>query len=129
MGLFKQMKDMKQMVSAAPDLVEQAMKMAGDAGQLQAQAAQAAQYQAAAAGQLPAADGSLDPISGVDLRTYATVIKGIAAYQYDQSKLPGIAASHGIPADAWQAAHDGWNARIQNEPAVAGAFSRLYQEV
>ncbi len=137
MGLFRQMKDMKAAVAAAPGLVDQAQQMAASAEQYQAQAmaeqqsllGQAVAHQMAAAGQLQPQAGGLDPIAGVDITTYATVVKAIAPLGYDQSLLPGIAASHGIAADAWQQAHDGWNARIQNDPAVARAFSDVYRSV
>jgi len=54
-------------------------------------------------------------------------VKAIAPLNYDQSALPGIAASHGVDSASWQQAHDGWNARIQGEPAVAKAFSDIYR--
>jgi hypothetical protein len=71
-------------------------------------------------------DDALTPIEGVTLDTYATVVRGIAAYNYDQSMLPGIAALHGIAADSWRRAHDGWNIRIQRDAAVARRFSDIY---
>lgn len=137
MGLFKQMKDMKDAVKAAPGLVDQAQQMAATAQQYQAQAmvqqqsvmGQAVAHQMAASGQLQPQAGGLDPIAGVDINLYATIVKAIAPHGYDQSLLPGIAASHGVGADAWQLAHDGWNARIQNDPAVARAFSDVYRAV
>lgn len=137
MGLFKQMKDMKDAVKAAPGLVEQAQQMAAAAQEMQAQGLaeqqavmdQAVAHQMAAAGQVQPRAGGLDPIAGVDLRRYAQIVKAIAPLGYDQSKLPDIAASHGIARDAWQQAHDGWNARIQNDPAVARAFSDVYASI
>lgn len=135
MGLFKQMKDAKQMVAAAPGMVDQAQQMAASAQQMQAQQMQAAQYQQAAmhqqaaAGNLAPQPGGLDPIAGVSLQQYAVIVKAIAPLNYDQSALPGIAASHGIDGSSWQQAHDGWNARIQGDPAVARAFSDIYRGV
>ena len=134
MGLFKQMKDMKDMVAAAPGLIDQSQQLAANAQAMQAnqQAAayqQAAAHQAAAAGQLAPQPGGLDAIAGVSLQQYAVIVKAIAPLNYDQSALPGIAASHGIDGAAWQQAHDGWNARIQGDPAVARAFSDVYRGV
>lgn len=137
MGLFKQMKDMKDAVKAAPALVDQAQQMAASAQQYQAQAmaqqqsvmGQAVAHQMAATGQLQPQAGGLDAIAGVGLQQYATIVKAIAPLGYDQSLLPGIAASHGIAADDWQQAHDGWNARIQDDPAVARAFSDVYRSI
>jgi hypothetical protein len=137
MGLFKQMKEMKDMVHAAPGMIDQSQQMAASAQAMQAQAAaqqqaayqQAALHQQAAAGNLQAQPGGLDPIAGVSLQQYAVIVKAIAPLNYDQSALPGIAASHGIDGASWQQAHDGWNARIQGDPAVARAFSDIYRGV
>lgn len=132
MGLFKQMKDMKDMVAAAPGLIDQSQEMAANAQVMQQQ--MMAQQQAAmqqAMGQQGAAvapqPGGLDPIAGVDLQKYAKIVKGIAPLNYDQSLLPGIAAANGVDAASWTQAHDGWNARIKSDPGVAAAFSAAYQ--
>lgn len=137
MGLFRQMKDMKDAVKAAPALVDQAQQMAAAAQQYQAQAmaqqqavmGDAVAHQMAASGRLQAQPGGLDAIAGVGLPLYATIVKAIAPHGYDQSLLPGIAASHGIRADDWQRAHDGWNDRIQRDPGVARAFSDTYRSI
>ena len=130
MGFFKQMKDMKEAVAAAPGLIEQSQQMANSAQINQAQMmAQAQAHQQAAAGNLQAQPGGLDAIAGVSLQQYAVIVKAIAPLNYDQSALPGIAASHGIDGASWQQAHDGWNARIQGDPAVARAFSDVYRGV
>ena len=133
MGLFKDMKDMKNAVAAAPGMVNQAQQMAANAQAMQAQ--MMAQQQAAMQ-QVPMANpsmaapgGNLEPIAGVDLTTYARIVKAIAPLNYDQSALPGIAATHGIDGASWQVAHDGWNARIQGDPGVARAFSDVYRTV
>ena len=134
MGLFKQMKEMKDMVHAAPGMIDQAQQMSANAqgmavAQQQAAYQQAAAAQAAAAGTLQPQPGGLDAIAGVSLQQYAVIVKAIAPLNYDQSALPGIAASHGIDSGTWQQAHDGWNARIQGDPAVARAFSDIYRGV
>lgn len=136
MGLFKQMKDMKDLVHAAPGMVEQSQEMAANAQAMQAQMmaqqqAAMAQQQAAMAGAAPgaASAASLDPIAGVSLELYAQIVKAIAPLNYDQSALPGIAASRGVDGASWQQAHDGWNARIQGEPPVAKAFSDIYARI
>ena len=137
MGLFKSIRDMKDMVQATPGIIDQANQMSANAqgmaaAQQQQQAAayqQAAAAQAAAAGTLQPQPGGLDAIAGVSLQQYAVIVKAIAPLNYDQSALPGIAASHGIDSTSWQQAHDGWNARIQGDPAVARAFSDVYRGV
>jgi hypothetical protein len=129
-GLFKQMKDMKKMVEAAPGMISQAQQMGAQAQEMAAAQQAAAQQQMAAAqaaGQ-PAGvtDAELEPIAGVSLEQYATISKGLAAYGYDQSKAVEVAASHGVSADNWQQAVDGWNARIKANRAVGAEFNKLY---
>ena len=142
MGIFKQIKDMKDMVNAAPGLVEQAQQMGAQAQQMaaaQRAAAQAqmAQYggaqpgafgqQAGAFGQQAEAGPDFEPINGVSLDQFAAVTKAVAAFNYDGSKLAEIAASKGIPAYAWETACNGWNGRIKSNPAVAQRYNQLYR--
>ncbi len=67
------------------------------------------------------------PIAGVDLPTYAWVLKQIAPLGYDQTLLPEFAARRGIPPEDWQRAMDGWAIRL-DDPAVAGVFRQLYDD-
>jgi hypothetical protein len=145
-GMLKRMKDMKEMVNAAPGMIEQAQQLGAQAQQMaaaqqaaaQAQIAQAQMGQAQGLGQfggLPATQAGLAPtgpdfdaIAGVSLEEFAAVSKGSAAFNYDQTKLPEIAASRGIPAFNWDEATKGWNGRIQANPAVAQRYNQLYRE-
>ena len=141
MGMLKRMKDMKDMVNAAPGMVEQAQQLGAQAQQMaqpQQAAAQAQMAQAQQMGQFGGLPGTqagavptgpdFDPIAGVSLEEFAAVSKGIAAYNYDQARLPEIAAARGIPAFNWDEATKGWNGRIQANPAVAQRFNQLYRE-
>jgi hypothetical protein len=126
-GLFKDLKNMKETVAAAPDMIDQAQQMAANAQQMAAQqqaAAAGMMQQAAAAG--TAAGPDFEPIAGVSIELYAEISKGLAAVNYDQSQAPAIAATKGVSAENWQAALDGWNARITANPAVAQRFNALY---
>jgi hypothetical protein len=140
-GMLKRMKDMKEMVNAAPGMIEQAQQLGAQAQQMaaaQQAAAQAQMGQAQGLGQfggLPATQPGLaptgpdfDPVAGVSLEEFAAVSKGSAAFNYDQTKLPEIAASRGIPAFNWDEATKGWNGRIQANPAVAQRYNQLYRE-
>lgn len=138
MGIFKQLRDAKDMINAAPGMVSQAQQMAAQAQEMaaaqqaamQAQMAQAGMAQAGGMAGAPGAAPTgpdFEPIAGVALDQYAAVSKGVAAYNYDQSKLVEIAASRGIPAPAWEAAFIGWNERIKRNPAVAKHFNTLYR--
>ena len=129
MGMLKRMKDMRDMVEAAPGMVAQAQQLSAQAQQMAA--AQQAAYQAQAglaAGAQPAAEGAdFEPIAGVSIEQFAAVSKGVAAFGYDPTKLPEIAASRGIAPADWQTAHQGWNERIKRDRAVAQRFNQLYR--
>ena len=131
MGMFKRMKDMKDMVEAAPGMVAQAQQLSAQAQQMAVAQQAAMQAQMAQAGGAQpgtaAAGADFEPIAGVSLDQFAAVSKGVAAYGYDASKLAGVAASHGIAAFAWDTAYPGWNERIHRNRAVAQRFNQLYR--
>jgi hypothetical protein len=129
-GLFKQMKDMKTMVNAAPGVVKQAQEMGAQAQQYAA-AQQVASQQAAveqrAAVASQASDADFEPIAGVSIERYVEVSKGLAAYGYDPTKATDVAASLGIDGDSWQTASEGWNQRMRANPGVAQRFNTIYR--
>ena len=135
MGMMKRMKDMRDMVNAAPDMVAQAQQLGAQAQQMAAaqQAAVQAQLAQQQMGGGFAAPGAaptgpdFDPIAGVSLEQFAAISKGVAAFNYDQAKLPEIAESKGVPAAHWEEASRGWNDRIKANPAVAQRFNLLYR--
>ena len=108
------------MVEAAPGMVQQAQQMA--AAQRTAMQAQMARAGGMQPGTAPAGP-DFEPIAGVSLDQFVAVSKGVAAFGYDQSKLPEVAASTGIPAYTWETAYKGWNDRIKSNPAVAQRFN------
>jgi hypothetical protein len=129
MGLFKQMKDMKDMVAAAPGAIDQANQLGANAQAMAAQQ-QAAATQAAAAQQASvaaAATGAdFEPINGVSLALYAEISKDLATVNYDTSQTTMLANAKGVVASDWEAAVAGWNARMQSNPAVGQQFNALY---
>ena len=132
MGMLKRMQDMKDMVNAAPGMVAQSQQLAAQAQQMaaaQQAAAQAqlGQYQQAPFGGVPAGP-DFDPVAGVSLEQFAAVSKGVAAYNYDASKLVDVAIAHGIDPVSWESASQGWNERIKANPAVAQQFNQLYRQ-
>lgn len=137
MGLFKDFKDMKDMVEAAPGMIDSAQQLQANA---QAQAA-AAQAQYGAAGAMPGqayvnnlnagingepSAEALAPINGVTLETYTAIIKELGARGNDQSLLPEIAGSHGVKPADWEKAKEGWGARIKDDRALGSKFNALY---
>ena len=133
MGMLKRMKDMRDMVEAAPGMVQQAQQLGAQAqemaaAQQAAMQAQAAQYGGSPAG-TAAAGADFEPVAGVSLEQFAAVSKGVAAFGYDPTKLPEIAASKGIDAVTWDAASRGWNERIHRNRAVAQRFNQLYRAI
>lgn len=125
MGVFKQLKDLKGTVAAAPDMIDQANQLSA-AAQANAAAMQAQMGQQAAAPLGPAEGPDYEPIAGVSLELYTEIAKSLATVNYDQSKGPEMAAKKGVVAADWQAAVDGWNARMKANPAVAKRFNALY---
>jgi hypothetical protein len=112
------------MVRNAQQMAAQAQEMAAAqqaAAQQRIQQVSAQQQAAVAAG-----GPDYDPIAGVSIEQYAEVSKGLAAYNYDQTKGPMVAASKGISADSWEQAVTGWNDRIRTNPTVAQRFNQLY---
>lgn len=128
MGMFKRMKDMKDMVEASPDMVRQARQMGAQAQEYAAaqQAAMGAQTAQMAPPAAAAGTADFEPIAGVSIELYAEISKGLAAYNYDITKGPEVAASKGVSADDWNAAMTGWNERIKANRAVAQRFNALY---
>ena len=135
MGLFKDFKDMKDMVESAPAMMEAGQQAAANA-QAQAAASQA-QFGAPGGAQAyvnnlnagingePSAD-ALKPINGVTLEAYTAIIKELGARGNDQSLLPEIAQSHGVKAADWEKAKEGWGARIKDDRALGSKFNTLY---
>ena len=125
MSMFKQFGDKAKMVKAAPGLIDQANTLAAQSetyrSQMDAQAVHAMTAQPA--------PGNLEPIAGVDLERYARVVKGIAAYGYDETKLPLVAGMFAVDAEAWAQAQAGWGARIQADRGVGRRFNELYSAV
>jgi hypothetical protein len=131
MGMIRRMKDMKDIVNAAPGMVAQAQQMGAQAQQM------ASAQQAAMQARMPQPGGGpagaapvgpdFEPIDGVSLDQFAAVSKAVAAFNYDQAKLAQIAASRGIPAFAWETASRGWNDRIKRNFAVAQRFNQIYR--
>jgi hypothetical protein len=128
MGLFKQMKDMKNVVAAAPAMMQQGQALAANAQAMQA--AQMGQMQQAIAynqqvGQ-PIAPEHLTAINGVDLPTYAWIAKQVANNGYNQALAAGFAAQRGISSADWDAGAAGWTARMTAVPAIGPEFRRHY---
>jgi len=135
MGMFKKMQEARDMMNAAPGMMAQAQQMGAQAQQMAAaqQAAAMAQMQQAQAGSGFAQPGAaptgpdFEPIASVSLEQFAAISKGVAAYNYDQTKLVEVAAQHGVGSDDWESASRGWNDRIKANPAVAQRFNLLYR--
>jgi hypothetical protein len=130
-GMFKQIKDMKNVVAQTPAMVEQAQKMAQQAQQMQAAQMAAAQAQM---GQMPGAPAGavdpalLEPIAGISLERYAQLAKSIGERKLDQAGVESFVKLQGHDPEDWQKAYDGWNARFKNNMALSVQFGGLYQQ-
>jgi hypothetical protein len=128
MGLFKQMKQMKQVAAEAPDLVRSSMEMQ--------QAMHAAPPPGTvAAGSVPeaaTAGSALDEetIGGVSLARYAAICRaGSERGVTDVAGVAAVAAEHGVAAADWDVAVNGWNARFAHDTAAAMRFNALWTGV
>ncbi len=131
MGLFKQMKDMKNVVEQAPDMINQAQQLGAQAQEMQAAqmaAAQQAQQQQMAANNAAAAtgEGDFSPINGVTLEQYAAVCKQLGANAADPAAAHAAAQGAGITPENWDAAAAGWGERMKGGSAVGQKFNQLY---
>jgi hypothetical protein len=72
----------------------------------------------------------MEPIAGISLTRYAELCALMKDTGTDADRQAAIAAEHGHPREAWEAAQSGWTDRMSN-PATAGtvaiAFMTLYQ--
>ena len=123
MGLFKGMKDMKDMVSAAPGMIDQAQQMQANAAAMQANAGMP--------GGLPGAidpnDPILAPINGIDLQRYAQLSKAIGHYQMKTSEqIDAYMQSAGHSPEDWQAAYDGWNERFKQNMSLSTLYAQYF---
>ncbi|MEI9514875.1 hypothetical protein WBQ80_14090 [Agromyces sp. CCNWLW213] len=125
MKMFKQFDDMTKLVKAAPGLIDQADALAAQSAAYRRQMDVMAVHAMTA----EPAPGALEPIAGVDLDRYARIVKGIAAYGYDEAKLPVVAGMFGVDAESWAAAQAGWGARIQADRGVGRRFNEIYAVV
>jgi hypothetical protein len=126
MGLFKQMKQMKDVVDQAPDLVRSSMEMQ------QAMQAAPPPAPAAAAGVPGASPTTLDDetIGNVSLARYAEICRlGTERGVTDLAGVAAVAAEHGVNANDWSVAVDGWNARFAHDTAAAMRFNALWRGI
>ena len=133
MGLFKQMKQMREVVAEAPAMIAGAQQLQQTYLQQAAlQQATLQQAQPAAAGSRPATlttdpgDAS-EEIAGVSLERYAAIARDLADRGGDQALAPSVAAEHGVDRAAWDAAVAGWNQRIATDPTIAQRFNLLWR--
>jgi hypothetical protein len=130
-GLFKQMKDMKNVVEQAPGMIDQAQQMGAQAQEMaaaQQAAAMQAQQQAMAANTAAAStgEGDFEPINGVSIEQYASICKSLGASANDPAAAHAAASAAGVEAADWDAAAAGWAARMQGGTAVGQRFNQLY---
>ncbi len=130
MGLFKQMKDMKTVVAAAPGLIDQAQQMQASAAAMQG--TQGAGYLGAGVPGGSYAPGSvegpvMDPINGVTLEDYARIAKTIGEQRLDQAGTEALVQRLGHSVADWQGAYDGWNERFKGNTALSVQFGVIYQ--
>lgn len=75
----------------------------------------------------PGTRADIEPIAGVSLELYASIVRSIAMVNHDVSMLGPMAALHGVDAAAWSQARSGWNHRIATDQTVTVLFCELYR--
>jgi hypothetical protein len=128
-GVFRELKDMKNIGHEAPVGIEQAQQMVADADAL------SAAYRVQNVPQTPTAafvtsgattGPDFEPIAAVSLELYAEISKSLATIDYDLSRSIRLAGDKGVSEENWAVAVEGWNARMAANPAVGTKFSALY---
>jgi protein-disulfide isomerase-like protein with CxxC motif len=126
MGLFKQIKQMKESVSEAPELVRSATEMQQA---MQTPPPMPAAAPTAAAGSAPSGIDA-EVISNVSLARYAEICRvGTERGVTDVAGVAAIAAENGIGASDWNAAMNGWNARFASDTNAAMRFNALWRGI
>ncbi len=128
MGMLKRMKDLKDVVAATPEMMDEAAQMQQHGQQMQAQVggmggALGGMQQGAAA----VDPTMLEPIDGVSLERYAQLSKTIGTRQLTtEAQVHEFLASQGHTPEQWQAAWAGWSKRMEQDMSLAGHFSALF---
>ena len=120
MGMFQQIKQLRETTAALPGVIAQAGEL-----RTAALAYQQTSRPVAASG-LAADDPRLAPIAGVDLASYARVVKASTA---GGEPAALVAAQLGIDEAAWLAAAAGWPARMTGDMVLARQYGTIYQGV
>lgn len=123
MGFLKQMKDMNNTLHEAPGMIAQAQELGA-----QAQAYGAAMAATPGVGTPHiVTPGELEPIAGISLDRYAQLAKAVGTRKLQGAELDAFLGANGHNAADWQAAYDGWNARMKANMGLSTQFGTLYQ--
>jgi hypothetical protein len=130
MGLFQQMKDLKNIVAVAPEMVAEAQQLQAVTAAQYGVAAGSSAYGAPATGMptatpIDATDPRLAPIDGMSIETYARISKAAAA-GLDRPSLLAYAAGLGISEHTWDLASHAWTERMRGDMPLAVHFGNLY---
>lgn len=69
----------------------------------------------------------LVPIAGISLERYAQLAKTVGTRRLQGLELDAFLVGNGHNPTDWQAASDGWNARIKANMGLSTQFGSLYQ--
>ena len=126
MGLMKQLKQTRETLREAPGLMMQARDMAAQAQEFQALQSLQGTVPGAAMGGATSGE-ELAPIAGISLERYAQLAKAIGTQQMSGATLESFLAQNGHTEADWQAAYDGWNARMKANMAISTQFGVMFQ--
>jgi hypothetical protein len=134
MSFWKKLTDfnpMEEVNKLAQSVITQtATPQAPQASAAQPQTAQAYAPQQASASQAQTMDGpEFTPIQGVSLQQYAELLVLMSDVGEDDAACLAIANAHGVSHEAWEAAKEGWTARMADaalQNRVSLAFIGFY---
>jgi hypothetical protein len=125
MGIFKQFKQMKDVVAETPDLIRNAQAM--QESQIEVAQAHADTAERTIAAAVAGTEG--EPIMGVSLALYAEISREVWSRGGEQSLALIVAKQHRIDDQSWGIAVAGWNDRLRASTALAARFNQLWRGV
>ena len=74
-------------------------------------------------------DPRLAPVAGLSLPAYAVAAAAIGWATDDAALVARVTRALGLTPEAWQAAIEGWTARIEDDVVIATMYGQLFAQV
>ncbi len=126
MGTFKQIEDMRDVMAAAPLMIDLGRRRPANAPSFGAGPRPVRPV--VCGSPIRPGDPRLASIAGVDLATYVYVIKGAVGQGLRAGAVVARAQSAGVEPGAWSVAANGWPERLRADLSLAVHYSTLYEQ-